>query len=426
MSYIPDTSAQDTQIKQPKNNQKKWLWAGAIGVFFVFFVIVILPALQNWTSGTSAIAADKLRLATVQNGEFVRDLSVQGKVVAARRPVLYSPAQGTVTYLVEAGDSVVKGQALASIESPELQSLFEQENTLLARLNTQLAREKIQVKQQQLEYENRIGQAQVLLHAAKREMRRSEEAMKNQVISDIDYQKAKDDLANAQREFKHVNKEVALLKESQQFEIQTRQLELTSQQVKVAELERQVNSLHITSPVAGLVGNLALEQKNTVSKNQALLSVVDLSQYQLEVQIPESYADDLALGMIAEVSLNQQLLAGELVAISPEIRQGRVQGKVRFTEQNTLALRQNQRLTTRLILEQKTGIDFLPRGQFINTYNGQYAYVMRDGKAVKTPIKLGSKSLAKVEIISGLAVGDTVVVSDNDVFKDAPSVRVLQ
>lgn len=425
MSYIPDTSAQDSLVVVPKNN-KKWFVRALIGVFVIFICyFFVSPALVGWSGGQSAIPIDKLRIAKVMKGDFIRDLAIQGKVIAARRPVLYSPAQGSVTYLVDAGDSVQLNQVVARIESPELQSLFEQETTKLSRLKTQLSREKIQAKQIQLQQENRIGQAHVALNAAKREMRRSDEAIKNQVISDIDYQKAKDDLENAEREYNHVNKEVALLKESQAFEIQTYELEFNAQKVKVTELQRQVTGLEIRSPVVGVVGNLNFEQKNTVSKNQPLMSVVDLSEYELEVQIPETYADDLAIGLQAEITFNDNAFLGELVAISPEISQGRVQGKVRFSGQSPANLRQNQRLTTRIILEQKQNVAYLPRGQYLQK-NGQYLYVLREGEAIRTPVKLGSIGLTKVEIISGLAVNDQVVVSNMNVFKEAQSVRVIQ
>lgn len=426
MSYIADTSAQDTKVTKSRSIKKIIIRSISIVLLVSTVIVFILPSLFNWSSGKIAINKDKINIATVEQGLFIRDLSVQGKVIAAKRPVLYSTAQGTVTYLVEAGDSVKVGQTVAFIESPELRSKYNQELANLTKLKNQLEREKIQVKKSNLAQENQIGQADVALNAAKREMRRSDEAMKNQVISDIDYQKAKDDLQNANREYEHVIKEVALIKESQIFEIKTRELELQSQQVKVNELKRQVDGLKIKSPVTGLVGNLSVQQKNSVAKNQPLLSVVDLSEYELEVQIPESYADDLALGMEAEVSLNQAKYQGELVAISPEISQGRVQGKIRFKERKLTGLRQNQRLTTRIILERKNNIQYLPRGQFLKTYNGQFAYVISAGSAIKTPIKIGSRSLAKVEVISGLKTGDTVVISDSDIFKDAPSVRILQ
>ncbi|RZM78411.1 efflux RND transporter periplasmic adaptor subunit [Pseudoalteromonas rubra] len=422
MQYIDDTSAQDSQLEK-KHNYKLYFLIIA-GVFISLYFVV--PQVLAWASGESAVRMDNIHVAEVRRGEFIRDISVQGRVIASRRPTLYSPAEGTVTYLVTAGDSVEINQPLAQIDSPELKSLLAQEQAELTRLKTQLEREKIQAKKQDLAQENYLGQAIVALNAAKREMRRNEEGKKNQVVSDIDYQKAKDDLENAQREHRLAVKEVALLKESQKFEIQTRAIELQAQQVLVDELQRRVASLEIRSPVNGIVGNLSVDQKNTVAKNQPLLSVVDLSHYEVEVNIPENYADDLALGMPAQITLNGRAYEGELTAISPEIVRGQVEGKIRFKETDITGLRQNQRLTSRIVLEEKSGVTYLPRGQFVDAYSGKYAYVLDEGSAVKKPISLGSKSLGQVEVLSGLAVGDTVIISDTRMFNSAERVRVVQ
>ncbi|ALU45984.1 efflux RND transporter periplasmic adaptor subunit [Pseudoalteromonas rubra] len=422
MQYIDDTSAQDSQLEK-KHNYKLYFLLIA-GVFISFYFVV--PQILAWASGESAVRMENIHVAEVRRGEFVRDISVQGRVIASRRPTLYSPAEGTVTYLVTAGDSVEMSQPLAQIDSPELKSLLAQELAELTRLSTQLEREKIQAKKQDLAQENYLGKAIVALNAAKREMRRNEEGKKNQVVSDIDYQKAKDELENAQREHRLAVKEVALLKESQKFEIQTRAIELQAQQVLVDELKRRVASLEIRSPVNGIVGNLNVDQKNTVVKNQPLLSVVDLSHYEVEVNIPENYADDLALGMPAQITLNGRAYEGELTAISPEIVRGQVEGKIRFKEAEITGLRQNQRLTSRIVLEEKSGVTYLPRGQFVDAYSGKYAYVLDEGSAVKKSISLGSKSLGQVEILSGLAVGDTVIISDTRMFNSAERVRVVQ
>ncbi|MCG9759299.1 efflux RND transporter periplasmic adaptor subunit [Pseudoalteromonas sp. Isolate6] len=423
MAYIPDTSAQDSVVERPKKNKLVILAIGIVALISIYFM---LPIATQWLSGQTAVSSDKIHVSSVKRGDFVRDISVQGKVVAARRPTIYSPAQGTVTYLVESGDSVVEGQALAVLDSPELKSEFAQHQAELSRLETELQRQIIQAKKQDLAQENYLGKATVVLNAAKREMRRSENGLQTQVVSDIDYQKAKDDLENAEREYRLAIKEVELLKESQKFEIRTKELEFEAQKVKVAELERQVDALKIASPVSGLVGNLAVEQKNTVAKNQPLLSVVDLSKYEIEVQIPESYSDDLALGMLAEVNLNGDVYTGEIVAISPEIENGRVAGKIRFKDESIQGLRQNQRLTSRIVIEQKQNIAYLPHGQYLDAYNGQFAYVVKEGSAIKTPIQIGLRSIGQVEVLSGLNVGDQVITSDARIFKDAPSVKIIK
>ena len=73
-------------------------------------------ALSTWLDAEASVSADRVRIAVVNRGDLIRDLNVQGRVVAAVSPTMYSPATGTVTLEVQPGDAVENGQALAMID----------------------------------------------------------------------------------------------------------------------------------------------------------------------------------------------------------------------------------------------------------------------------------------------------------------------
>jgi HlyD family secretion protein len=428
---ISDTSGQDVVIAPTKSKKKLVLLSG-VAATVALLSFYVAPSISNWSGSEASISMQRLRLAQVVKGDFVRDLSVQGRVVAAVSPKLYSPSQGTITFAVDAGDSVSKGQMLASIESPELTNELKQEESSLQSLKMELDRQRIQTKKQMLENQKAVDLSKVALTAADREKRRADKAFATQSISQIDYEKAQDDLENARLVYQHATEDAQLNSESLAFEVQSRQLQVDRQDLLVAELSRKVDELILRSPVDGIVGNLAVEQKNQVAKNQAILSVVDLSEFELEVDIPESYADDLAIGMEAEVQLNGETHLAKLVTISPEIENNQVTGRVRFANQDKngkqllspQGLRQNQRLTTRILMENKADVLMVQRGQFLESGNGRIAYVVRDGMAQRTKIDTGARSLSSVEVIAGLSAGDTIIVSGTDQFNGAESVLI--
>ena len=423
---ITDTSGQDTLLAPPSNT-KKYLLISAGLLAAVLLALLASPAISRWSNAEVTVSADRLRLGTVQLGDFVRDLSVQGQVVAAVSPRLYSTAQGTITYEVDAGDTVSKGQILAVIDSPELTNQLKQEESSLQRLQIDLDRQRIQAKKQALENQKSVDIARVALTAAEREKRRSDKAFAAHSISQIDYEKSQDDLENAKLIHVHAVKDGSLNAESLAFEIQTSELQVDRQQLLVEELRRKVQELNVRSPVNGIVGNLAVEQKNQIIQNQPILSVVDLSEFELEVNIPESYADDLAIGMDAEVSLNGDVHRAKLVTISPEIENNQVKGRVRFNESGgqPQGLRQNQRLSTRILMESKQNVLMLPSGQFLESGNGRIAYLVSDqGVARRTSIVTGARSLSNVEVLSGLKPGDRVIISSTDQFNGADNVLI--
>ncbi|MFT4941045.1 MAG: HlyD family secretion protein [Paraglaciecola sp.] len=428
---IADTSAQD-QVLEPKKNNKRIIILVISLIVVVILIYLIQPIFNRWSNSQVSVSEQRIRLAEVIKGDFIRDLSIQGRVVASISPRLYSPAQGTITFEVDAGDNVSKGQVLAKIESPELTNLLKQEQSALQGLQIELDRKRIQAKKQALEKQKAADLAKVSQTAADREKRRADKAYQSNSISQIDFEKAQDDLENAKLVYQHALKDAQLSQESLAFEIQTQQLQVDRQALQVEETSRQVDDLTLRSPVNGIVGNLAVQQKNQVSKNQAILSVVDLSEFELEVDIPESYADDLAIGMDAEVTLNNSVHLAKLVTISPEIENNQVSGRVRFAKMdnrgNALTqpqgLRQNQRLTTRILMENKQNVLLVQRGQFLQSGNGRIAYVVSNGMAHRTSIITGARSLASVEVLSGLKAGDVIIVSGTDQFDGAESVLI--
>ncbi|AEE23280.1 efflux transporter, RND family, MFP subunit [Glaciecola sp. 4H-3-7+YE-5] len=430
---ITDTSAQDTLLEKPAG--KKRLWSVlVVALVCILIVGTFWRTITNWSSADTSLSMQNVRVATVVEKDFVRDLSVQGRVVAAISPRLYSPAQGTITFEVDAGDKVTKDQLLATIESPELTNKLKQEESSLQRNKLELDRQRIQGKKLALEKQKAADLAKVAMVAAEREKRRADNAYATHAISQIDFEKAQDDLKNAQLVLKHALQDANLDQESLDFELKTQQLLVERQALQVAETRRQVAQLEVRSPVNGMVGNLAVQQKNQVSKNQPILSVVDLSEFELEVDIPESYADDLAIGMHAQVSLNNQLFAAVLVTISPEIENNQVAGRVRFAKENErgealqqpAGLRQNQRLSTRILMEHKENALTLTRGQFLQSDNGRFAYVIKNDMALRQPITIGARSLSEVEILAGLTKGDQVIISSTDALKGAQTVMLAR
>ena len=370
-----------------------------------------------------SVPFERVRTATVTRGNLVRDVSVQGRVVAAVRPTLYATSSGTITLQVEAGEQVVAGQVLATVDSPELTNQLEQAEAALAQRKLELERQRIDMRQQLLEKRKTADLAEVAVVAARREMRRAEEAKGREVIPLIDYEKAQDDLRNAELAFEHALADANLHDERLSFELRASEFELNAQELAVEDLHRRVYDLAIKSPVNGIVGDLLVDQKDAVSRDMPVMAVVDLTRFEIDAMIPESYADDLAIGMAAEIRSGGKIYEGQLVAVSPEVVNNQVASRVRFAGESPTGLRQNQRLTTRILLAEYTDVLMVQRGQFLDSGGGRLAYVVTDdGVAERRQIQTGARSLGAVQIVAGLNPGETIVISNLDPFRGAETV----
>ena len=420
---IRDTSAQDRQLSPQRNRRKQFLWIGA-GALVVVIVLACMPTVARLLFADSSASAARLRIAEVKRGTLTRDVSVQGKVVAAVSPTVYTRTAGTLSLDVNAGDKVTKGEVLAEIDSPELTSKLKQEQATLDSLGLDVERATIDNRKAQAASQMAYEQAKIDRETAEREVERNQKAFTMGAQAEMTVLRAKDALAKTKLSELNAQHNVKLDRDSLAFELKTKRFAFDRQKLLVEDLTRQVDELKLRSPVDGQVGQLIAQQRANVAANAAILTVVDLSALEIEVQVPEVFAHDLGVGMKAEIIDGSEKYAGEVSAISPEVLNGQVTGRVRFGDNKPAGLRQSQQLTTRILMDEHPNVLLVERGPFVDTGAGRVAYVVRNGTAERTPIQIGATSLNSVEIVSGVKEGDRIVISGTDEFKGAQKVAI--
>lgn len=417
---IKDTSGQDTLVRV--SNTQKLKWPAGLGISALLMSALVWASFSSDQASSSVDASD-LRFGTLTRGTLVRDIATTGKIVAANAPILYSTEQGVVSLLSQPGDEVERGQVVAIIDSPNLLSQLKQQQALLQGMQSSLERSKLDARRQTLLVSQSLDMAKVDLDAAQRESRRGELLIASKLISKIDYEKGKDDLHKAKLIHKHAIEEVDLMKDTLSFELQNSALEVDRQALVVLELERQLSALEIKAPVNGIIGNWLVEQKARIAPSQPVLTVVDLSAFEAELAVPEAYADELGLGMEVELNLGNISIIGKLASISPEVREREVSARVRFDDSETLSLRQNQRLSARVLLENRPDVLMVKRGDFLNL-GGAQVYALEGEIASLKDIELGVRSMSQVEVLTGGKEGDVWVISGSEAFKNADKVQV--
>ena len=421
---IRDTSAQDAAIDPaPAQRRRRRLILGGVAAA-ALGIAAVSPALTRWSAADLSVDGSQLRYATVTRSRFVSDVAVQGQVVAAVSPTLYAATAGTVSTSVNAGDKVSKGQPLATIDSPELLSEFERARSTLLSLQAAYERQRIQTRAENAGNQQTVDLALVTLKAAERELERYRNAFQQGLVSRQEHDRREDQLAEAQVRYGHALQNAKMQAEKLSFELRTSELDVERQRGVVANFQRRVDELTVCSPVDGMVGSIAVQQRAAVMPNQPLLTVVDLSVFEIELAVPESYADDLALNMPAGITYGSSEYEGRLTSISPEVRNSQVVGRVRFAGEAPADLRQNQRVSVRIVLEEKADALVVDRGAFFESGGGRVAYKVDGGVARRTPIATGASSIAKVEIAQGLAEGDQIVISSLEPFGRAETVLI--
>jgi HlyD family secretion protein len=421
LSSIRGTEGQDTPtVTQPSWRKHRLL---PIVVGAAFGAILLIWLVRAWFDPAGTVAADRLRIATVSKGHFVRDVAAEGLVTAAVSPTLFAAALGTISYHVQAGDTVTKDQVLATLDSPATSNEYQRERATLESMNIALERQEIEIRRQLLRSQQHADLSKVAIAAAERELRRAESAFRDHVFSEHDYERARDNVTTSKLNYEHALQTATLERDSLALELRTRRLERDRQKLLVEDLQRRVADLTVRSPVDGMVASLAQVEKAKVAESAPLVTVVDLSALEIEFQVAELYARDIKPGMPAQVTVEGRPQPGTVTTVSPEVRQSQVKGRVKFSGDQPLGLRQNQRAAVRIILDERDDVLKFERGPLIDDAT-RAVYVMGEDRAELRPVELGAASVAEIEVLRGLAAGERVIISDMRKYQDAPEVIV--
>ena len=419
---IHNSSSMDRPVAAQRN--PRLLIAAAVAAVVLIAAGFALPSIARWSRADRAVDSSALRFATVTRGDLVRDISVQGRVVASLSPTLFSSGQGIVSLRTRAGSQVKQGDVLAIVDSRELQASLDQARTQLLTSRAELDRQRIVARQSRLRAEQAVQLLTLRAAAARRQLERVERTFKEGLSNKADYETAQDNVRIADMELDQARSELSLSGETLGFETATRQQQVRLQESVAGQLQKRVDDLTIRAPFDGMVATVAVQDRDAVGPNQPIVTIVNLSSLALEIGLPEEYGSETALGTSATISFAGREYPGRVTSVSPEVVNSQVVATVAFDGEQPQGLRQNQRLTTRITFEAKRDVLKVTRGAFLEAEGGRAAYVVSNKMATRRDIVTGSTSIGEIEIVKGLNEGETIVLSDTSVFGDAKNVML--
>jgi len=300
----------------------------------------------------------------VTRGDIVKTVLADGSLEMPNKAYLSFGATGTVEeVLVDEGNNVTKGQVLARLDAPSLESSVE-----MAELQVEIAQE--QVKAARAQYEK----AQ-------------------------DLPGADEDAAKASWEIAKLNLKIAKLN------------------LDAAELN--LEKAVIVAPFDGVVADITItegKEISTATLATPAISLVDTSEIEMRGFIDEIDIAMVQPGQEANILLDalpDEEVKGSVVFISPvgTIQAGVVSYATTITLENSVAeLRDGMSATAEIIIERRDDVLSIPNRAIRGTLENPTVVVLVDGQQEERQITLGLSDGINTEVLSGLEEGEKVVV----------------
>lgn len=204
---------------------------------------------------------------------------------------------------------------------------------------------------------------------------------------------------------------------------------LTAAQAELSAAETHQALLRVQAPVSGTVARIAVRAGDGVDLTTTLAEIVNLDRLVVSAGIPSAEVGALEVGQPAEVQGEAPgaSLAGVVASIRPEVDPGTGTALVRVTLPARSGLRPGQLVTVRIVSEERKDRLTVPVESVVKSAeNRAVIALVKDGKAVQKPVKVGLRDAGRVEVeAEGLEEGLTVVTEGAYALPPETKVRVL-
>ncbi len=395
----------------------------------VWAVGVVLVALAGWAiaalwppSGASRTAArGRIRVASVITGPFEDFVPMRGRVEPARTVFLDAVEGGRVEkVLATDGGAVEVGAQLVQLSNVQLQlDVLSREAQVEEQLNT-LRTLELNLERNRLDHARALVGIDYQIQRLRRFLERNRALADNGTISRVEVEDAQDELAY-QRKLRTVTVR-ARDSDERMTRAQVQQLRDSA-----ARLQRNLDiarnnlaSLLVTAPVAGTLTAFSVEVGQSLQRGERIGRIDAPDEFKIVAQIDEFYLARVSPGLAAEAEIDGKPYTLRVGPVSPEVTQGFFEADLQFSGRQPPALRRGQSLTLRLYLGDPMPALLIPTGPFLERTGGNWVYAVDEDGTVATrrSIRTGRRNTDFVEVLSGLAEGDRVIVSNYSSFDD--------
>jgi membrane fusion protein (multidrug efflux system) len=192
-------------------------------------------------------------------------------------------------------------------------------------------------------------------------------------------------------------------------------------------VEARLARLSIASPFAGVAGLRAAGVGDYLREGQDVVTIEKTDVIKVDFKVPEVFLSATKVGQPLQIALDavpKQSFSGTVIAVSPQLDSAGRAILLRAQMPNKdFSLKPGMFARVRLLLAENTNAITIPEQALAPQGDEQYVFRVVDGRATRTKVEIGQRRDGRVEIVSGIAPSDRVVVAGWQRIRDGAAVR---
>lgn len=203
--------------------------------------------------------------------------------------------------------------------------------------------------------------------------------------------------------------------------------QLARAEARVLKAETDLRNRTLVAPFSGVIGFSEVEIGTSVGTDTVVAGLDDLSRLSVEFRVPERFFDDVREG--ARVRAESRVFPGEvfegivsgvgrrldLVSRTFEVRA--------VIDNESLRLPAGAFMRVELVFDKRQGL-MVPEEAVVSEADRNHVFVVKDGRAERRLVTLGSRQVGAVEVLDGIEQGESVIVRGVQKVRDGQAVQL--
>lgn len=411
-------------IARPKKKNTKKYVTYAVGAVAVVAITIFLSRLKP---AAPTVDGGTLWTDTVRKGDMVIEVRGPGNLVPEHIRQVTAAATGRIDRLVvQPGERVTPETVLIEMSNPdvEIAALSAQQNWALAR--SQLIQMQSDLASQQLAEQGTIATLKTQYLQAQNKARSTDSLAIKGLAAANDVSENRQSVSELSDRLQLEQQRLAIMRQQADSQIAAQRSQVQLLRTMADAQENKRKGLLLRAGDSGVLQeDQTLELGQWVTEGQLVAKVVQPGKLKAVLRIPETQAKDVSVGQKAQVDTHNGIIPGHVSRKDPTSQNGTVTVDVALDGPLPAGAVPDLSVDGTITIERLNNVLYTGRpgyGAGSGTV-GLFKVVEGGGYAVRTQVELGRSSVNTVEIMRGLAVGDTVILSDMSQWDAVDRVR---
>jgi multidrug efflux pump subunit AcrA (membrane-fusion protein) len=410
--------------RKPRNRRKRNVIVGASALAAIALVSFALSRLR---AAAPTVDRGGLWTDTVKRGPMLREVKGPGTLVPEQIRLITADTAGRVERIpLRPGAQVEPGTILLELSNPDVMLQALDAERQLAQAEADLINLRATTDGNTLQTRSSLATLEAQAADAERRAKADDKLARDGVISTVDARQQVEKAAELTSRLELERRRLGVVAGSGKEQLAAQKAQIERLKAVVAFRRKQVDSMKVRSVDKGVLSELPLELGQWVVPGQLLAKVVQPERLKAVLRIPETQARDLALHLPATIDTRNGVVNGDVSRISPSANQGSVEVDIALPAELPKGARPDLTVEGTIEIEKLKNVLFVgrPAGAQPGGQTELFRLTKDGDEARRVKVRLGRSSVSTVEVVDGLAEGDTVILSDMSQWDSTDRVRL--